>query len=243
MEHEIQREIILKLIHKPKALYSELLDKKHESNLFAYHLRRLQEQGLVEKQEEGYSLTTEGKKLSAFIEGDTGGKAELPTPTVVISVRKGDMLLAQQRLKEPFYGHWSWVSGKINKGWNPAECAVRDLKEETDLETREEDLLLRAVEHVKTFENGVLIHHHLIWSFETWSFSGTLKERTHKAINRFMTVAEYRACKRFPGSWFLDNVMPNKDFFIIDAERYMKDGEFTEYRLIRAQRFGRKEKE
>ena len=133
-------------------------------------------------------------------------------------------------MKEPFFGYLSWPSGKINFGWNPRECAIRDLKEETDLVAH--DMVLRAIEHIKTFENGNLLHHHLIWLYETRDFVGELKESTHKARNKFMRLEEYKKAKRFPGEWLLDKVWENDGMFVIDVERHMKDGVFTDYRLV-----------
>lgn len=239
MQHEIQKAIVLKLIHTPRANYNQLWDKKIESNLFAYHLKKLEDEGIVQKFEDGYGLTREGKKLSAFIEGDTGGKAALPTPTVILLVRKGEKILCQERLKEPFFGYWSWVSGKINFGWNPEECALRDLKEEAGLDAQH--ATIRAIEHVKTYdENNTLLHHHLIWVYEITEFTGELIEKTHKARNMFLTIDQYREKKRFPGEWSFDTMMKTDSFYVVEIDRSMKDGQFVEGRVIRTEEFKKK---
>jgi ADP-ribose pyrophosphatase YjhB (NUDIX family) len=240
MDHQLRRTIILKLIHNPRMSYNQLWDKQGDSNLFAYHLKKLEEEGVVAKHDDGYGLTQEGRKLSTFIEGDTGGRAELITPTVIIMLTRTNengetMVLGQERLKEPFYGYWSFPSGKINMGWNPMECAVRDLKEETDLEAH--DMKIRCIEYVKTYDNGKLLHHHILWNCQATQFTGTLKEHTHKARNKWMTVAEYKASKRFPGTWLVDIVIPSKEFFMIEAERYMTNGVFTDKKVVRVQKF------
>lgn len=229
LDHETQRKIILKLIHKPQMTFNELWSKEGESNNFAYHLNKLEEQGLVQKNDTAYALTSEGKKLSAFIEGDTGGKAEMPTPTVIILVRDGNRILCQQRLKEPFYGVWGLPSGKINFGWNPQECAIRDLKEEAGLDT--EDAHLREIESTKTYDDGKLLHHHLMWTFEVKRFSGTLKERTHKALNKFMTLEELRSVKKFPGDWSSRYFDAEDTLIFLEKERYMENGELKDTEL------------
>src|SRR5262245_38161487 len=128
MEHDLQKSIILKLIHNPSLSFNELWNKQGESNKFAYHVNKLEADNLIAKNQEGrYSLTAEGRKLSAFIEGDTGGKAEFPTLTIFQIVWNGERMLCQKRLKEPFYGTWGMVSGKQNFGFNIEECAKRDL--------------------------------------------------------------------------------------------------------------------
>lgn len=230
LDHETQRRIILKLIHNPQMTFNELWGKDGESNNFAYHLNKLEHEGLVHKNDTIYSLTAEGKKLSAFIEGDTGGKADLPTPTVIILVRDGDRILCQQRLKEPFYGYWGLPSGKINFGWNPKECAIRDLKEETDLIA--EEIELRDIEFTKSFDNGTLLHHHIMFTYEVTRFSGTLKERTHKAVHKFMTLEEIDKEKRFPGDWSKRYFDRAAALAISEKERHMKDGEIVELKSV-----------
>ena len=240
MDGDLRRAIILKLIHNPRLQFNELWAKQGESNLFTYHLKKLEDEGLVTKFDDGYGLTVEGKKLSAFIEGDTGGKAELPTPTVIVVPRKGNKILCQQRLKEPFYGVWGVVSGKINFGWNPLECAKRDLLEETGLTAH--DATLRMIEFMKTYDNEKLLHHHLMYFVEVSECSGELKVNTHKAHHEWLTPEEYKAKPKFPGNWMVDVVLPSKNFFIIEAERHMKDGKFVDAKLINVQEFVSKEK-
>jgi ADP-ribose pyrophosphatase YjhB (NUDIX family) len=229
MDHDIRKHIILKLIHNPRLNYNALWDKKGDSNLFAYHLKKMEDEGLVTKYDDGYGLTPEGKKLSAFIEGDTGAKAELPTPVVIVFVRDGNKLLFQERLKEPYYGYWGVVSGKINFGWNPIECAKRDLLEETGLTAH--DGTLRYIEFLKTYDNDKLLHHHLTYMVEVTQFSGTLKEQTHKARHAWLTLEEYKKKTRFPGDWALDAVEGNNNFFVFEADRFMDNGKFVSAKI------------
>lgn len=231
----MRREIFLKLIHKPRASFSELWDQKIESNLFSYHLRKLEEEGFIAKFEEGYGLTHEGKKASAFIEGATGGKAELPTPTVIIIARHGDKILCQERLKEPFYGYWGFPSGKINFGWNPLECAIRDLEEETGLAPK--NVKLKTISFQKTYDDGKLLHHHLMFTVEATECSGTLKTETHKARHAWLTQEEYEQKKRFPDSLTINETIGNKNLVIFEAERFMNNGVFTTAKIVRREEY------
>ncbi len=235
-EHEIQKNILLKLIHAPELGFNELWAKQGESNAFAYHIKKLEEQKIIQKTpQEKYQLTTEGRKLSAFIEGDTGTKALFPTITVVLLVWDGDKLLCQKRLKEPFYGTWGFVSGKINFGFNLFECATRDLKEETDLEAS--DWTLKALEQIKTYEQNQMIFHHYLFMVETKNAKGILKERTHKAEHAWLTVEEYEAKKSFPGGWFYTHILPAKRPILIEAERFMEKGKFIGGKLLSVTEF------
>jgi ADP-ribose pyrophosphatase YjhB (NUDIX family) len=232
MEHDVQKAILLKLIHNPTLSFNELWNKEGESNKFAYHINKMESDGLIAKSLEGkYALTAEGKKLSAFIEGDTGGRAEFPTLTIFQLVWRDDgRLLCQKRLKEPFYGMWGFVSGKQNFGWNILECAKRDLKEETNLDSG--PYIIRGIEQVKTYEGGKLLFHHFLIAVETRNPIGELKVRSHKAEHVWMTPAEYKTMPRFPETWPLDDLFHNKKFQVIEGERYMQDGKVVGSKLV-----------
>jgi ADP-ribose pyrophosphatase YjhB (NUDIX family) len=237
MEHDIQKGILLKLIHNPSLSFNELWNKQGESNKFAYHVNKMEADNLIVKNAEGkYALTAEGRKLSAFIEGDTGGKADFPTLTIFQLVWRDDgRLLCQKRLKEPFYGTWGFVSGKQNFGWNIEECAKRDLKEETGLDANQ--YTIRGIEQVKTFDNDKLLFHHFLIAVETKNPKGELKSRTHKAEHVWLTPEEYKAMPKFPETWPLNDLFFNKKFQVVEAERRMVDGKFTDAKLVSKSEF------
>jgi len=235
LEHELQKQILLKLIHEPELSFNALWAKQGESNKFAYHVNKLEETGLIHKNGTGcYKLTDEGRKLSAFIEGDTGSKAEFPTLTVVMVVKQDGKHLCQRRLKEPFYGVWGLVSGKINFGQNVFECAKRDLFEESGLLA--EDWKLKAIETIKTFDNEKLLYHHYMFIVQTDKVSGVLKEKTHKAEHCWLPLDEYLKKERFPSEW-ADLIFKSDDCVLIEGERYMTDGKFTGSKTMKVVKF------
>ncbi len=240
MAHPTEKSILLKLIHTPEAGYNELWNKEGESNAFAYHIKKLEEQGLVFKKENGrYSLTQEGKKQSAFVEGDTGEKAAFPTMTVLMLVKKNNQFLCHLRLKEPFYGYWGFPAGKINFGQNLYDCATRDLQEEAGLIAKE--WTLKALEQVKTYnEHNELIFHHYIFHVFTEQFTGELKTQTHKARNEWLTLDEYKQKNIFPSEKFFKYIIPATTPVLIEADRFMKDGKFTDMKLTKVEVLGTK---
>ncbi len=231
LDHELQRTILLKLIHTPELSFNELWAKEGESNLFAYHVNKLESKNLIAKNQNGkYSLTQEGRTLSAFIEGDTGKKAAFPTFAVIILAKNKNTFLCQKRLKEPFYGMWGFVSGKINFGMNLFECASRDLLEEAGLVAK--NWHFRGIEQIKTFEDSKLIHHHYLFWAETSNAEGILKERTHKAENAWLTRDEFFAQKdRFPGTGMFDKVLASEKFILLEAVRESKNGVLVSARI------------
>ncbi|MBW2967256.1 NUDIX domain-containing protein [Candidatus Woesearchaeota archaeon] len=230
ISHPMQRGIVLKLIHSPGATFTELLADERDSNKFAYHLGKLDALGLIVKSDGKYTLSEEGKKLSSFIEGDTGEKAAFPTFNHVLICKDGDKILVQKRLKEPFYGYWGLISGKINYGWNVEECALRDIEEETGLVAGKAELV--GMNQTKTYEDGKLLHHHIMFYVRLSDFSGTLISKTHKGENRWVEFSEYLKLERFPDQW-LREVLDATSFVNLEMERYMKDGKFVDCKLKR----------
>jgi 8-oxo-dGTP diphosphatase len=233
VEHPIQRNILLKLIHTPEASFTELQGDEKDSNKFAYHLSALEKNSIILKKDNKYKLSQEGKRLSSFIEGDTGTKAAFPTFAGVLIIKDGNRILAQKRLKEPFYGYWGLISGKINFGFNVEECAKRDLTEETGL-TAEHGRLI-GINQAKTFEDGKMIHHHIMFFIKLSGLAGELKEQTHKGVNRWMTLDEFMKKERFPDPW-LKTIWDTEGFINIETERMMKDGKFVDCILKRMDR-------
>jgi ADP-ribose pyrophosphatase YjhB (NUDIX family) len=228
IDHPLQKSIVLKLIHSPSATFSNLLGDEKDSNKFSYHLTKLESGGIIKKVDSRYSLSDEGKRLSSFIEGDTGSKALFPTFAHVTIAQDGDLILAQKRLKEPFYGYWGLISGKINFGFNVEECALRDIEEETGLTASKGELI--GINQAKTYDDGKLLHHHIMFYVRLSGIKGDLREKTHKGENAWMTVEEFKQKERFPDPWF-DAVLGAKEFVSIETERIMKDGKFIDCRM------------
>ena len=237
LDHDMQRRVLLKLIHNPEMGFNELWGKDGESNTFAYHMHRLEESKLISKTARGtYALTEEGRKFSAFVEGDTGTKAEFPTLTIIILAKDSQgRYLCQRRLKEPFYGYWGFVSGKINFGYNLFECGARDLLEEAGLTAQNWKLL--AFEQVKTFENSKLLFHHYLFFVEAEGVEGALKEHTHKADHEWLTMEDYHQKETFPRPGFFEHILNAARPVMVETERYMENGKFVGAKNIKVTTF------
>lgn len=220
---------MLKLIHNPEMTFTELWDGKRDSNKFSYHLSILESKGLINKKENGkYALSEEGRKLSAFIEGDTGIKAVFPTFAHGLIIKNENKILVQKRLKEPFYGYWGLISGKINFGFNVEECAKRDLIEEAGLTAKNSRLV--GINQIKTYENNKLLFHHIIFLVELSEIQGELKPKTHKAENSWLTLDEFKNKERLPDPW-LEDVLNSKKLILLETERTMENGKFVDCKI------------
>lgn len=133
--NEIQMQIIKELTFKPSSKFSDIKPYKVTSDKFSYHLRTLQDLGLIIKSESGeYSLTIEGKKFATTIDTETKTVEKLPKNSVLLIVRKDDKLVIQRRMKEPYFGFMGFITGKIKFGETLLEAANRELEEECKIQ-------------------------------------------------------------------------------------------------------------
>lgn len=149
--HQIQRQILTKLLFQPGASFTELNEPKISSDKFTYHLQQLLKPGYIEKGDSGYRLTVLGKDFANRIDTEKmqfEKQAKLGALLLARRIYEGEsQLLCYKRLKEPFFGYTGFPSGKISWGENPAETALREFHEETGLFAKK--ATLKAIRHTR----------------------------------------------------------------------------------------------
>ena len=104
-----QAQILEKLRYRSFLSYNELWNKQGDSARCAYHLKRLEKKGFVEKRPSGYKLTLQGIK-----EAD---HQSLPEPqalqVVVVVPKRGQKVLIDERVKYPFKGYQEFCASKL----------------------------------------------------------------------------------------------------------------------------------
>ncbi|MEO5499048.1 MAG: NUDIX domain-containing protein [Candidatus Saccharimonadales bacterium] len=134
--HEAQMKILRHLLLSPHAGFAELQKKTGlTSDHFNFHIQKLVEAGYIQKnKDDRYTLTRAGKEYANRMDTDDNVIEKQPKISValIIENEKGEFL-AQQRLKQPYYGFWGRPTGKIRWGETMIEAAERELLEETGL--------------------------------------------------------------------------------------------------------------
>jgi len=145
--HHNQMHILRHLLLRPDAGFAELQKQmKVESDAANFHIKQLVSAGYIHKNDVGhYQLTQAGKEYANRMDTDEHILERQPKLSVVLIIENAkSMLLAQERLKHPYYGFWGRPTGKIRWGEKVLETAARELMEETGLTA---DLEMKGLYH------------------------------------------------------------------------------------------------
>lgn len=157
--HKAQMKILRHLLLSPHAGFAELQKQTGLTSDHAnFHIKKLTDVGyLTKNSDDKYVLTRVGKEYSNRMDTDDNIIEKQPKISVALIVEndKGE-LLAQQRLKQPYYGFWGRPTGKIRWGETMVEAGARELMEETGLTA---DLVVAGFYHKMDYdkESGDLL--------------------------------------------------------------------------------------
>ncbi|MDP2946006.1 MAG: hypothetical protein Q8N61_00945, partial [bacterium] len=110
--HSSQAEILRVLLFNPKPRFRDLNCQRLSTDHFSFHIKSLTEAGLIVKREKNYCLTPIGKEFANRLD------VERQTPQIEKQAKVGVLIFAvqkqgnietyllQQRLKQPYFGHF-----------------------------------------------------------------------------------------------------------------------------------------
>ncbi len=149
--HEAQTAILRELLFMPQAGFAQLQKPTGlASDHFTFHVNRLMELGLVARPSRGtYRLTTAGKEYANRLDTDERTMERQGKVAVLIVPRRvrpdgTPEYMIQRRLKQPFWGFYCFMTGKLRWGETVREGAARELAEETGMEA---DLEIKSIYH------------------------------------------------------------------------------------------------
>jgi len=203
--HEAQTSILRELLFAPQAGFADLQKPTGlGSDHFMFHVNRLMELGLVEKLSRGqYRLTTIGKEYANRLDTDERTIERQAKITALIIPSRSRLgsgeveYKIQRRLKQPFYGLYGFMSGKIRWGETIEEGGARELMEEAGLEA---DLEFKCLYHKMDYSvDGQLLEDKHFYMLAATNVRGAFKAQFDSGTNHWMTHAEIAALEnRFP---------------------------------------------
>ncbi|HLD78137.1 MAG TPA: NUDIX domain-containing protein [archaeon] len=111
-----------------------------------------------------------------------------PLLVAVCLVHDNGKVLLIQRNKGNFAGLWSLPGGKIEHGEHPHESAVRELREETGIQARFEELTATVSEHI--YERGRVVAHFLLFLCKVAAPAGARPRTFREGEARWFPLTE-----------------------------------------------------
>lgn len=201
--HPAQVAIMRQLLFVPSASFADLQKTTGMTSDHAtFHIKKLVGEGYVTKDDTQYKLSRQGKEYANRMDTDENEIEKQPKVSIVVTLERqseaGEReFLYQQRLKNPYYGFWGRLGGKMRWGETIIEAAERELLEETGLTA---DFEYKLLYHKRDFDkkSGKLLEDKIFLCVYATEFKGELMERFEGGYNRWMTQAEFhQQDKRF----------------------------------------------
>jgi ADP-ribose pyrophosphatase YjhB (NUDIX family) len=136
--HPAQTAILRHLLFVPHAAFAELQKSTQlTSDHFNFHIKKLVDAAFVIKIKDKYQLSQKGKELANRMDTDENEIEKQPKISVALIVEREyngrREFIVQQRLKQPYYGFYGRLGGKVRWGESFEDAAARELHEETGL--------------------------------------------------------------------------------------------------------------
>ena len=222
--HTIQVTILRHLLFVPEATFAELQKGSDlTSDHFTFHIKKLTVSGYIEKTKNGYRLSPRGKEYANRMDTDENIIEKQPKVSVVIILEREHNgrreFLAQQRKKQPYYGFWGRLGGKVRWGESFEEAAKRELEEETGLNA---DFTFRSIFRKRDYKKttGELLEDKVFVIMYANSYDGTLIVDFEGGHNEWLTQEDFAA---------KDKIFESaRDFIhLVDKNTYYHTQEYT----------------
>lgn len=195
--HTTQTSILRHLLFTPAATFAELQKTTDlTSDHFNFHVKKLVESGYVEKTDTGYRLSVSGKEYANRLDTDENEIEKQPKVSIVVVLerhRNGRReFIAQQRLKQPYFGFWGRLGGKVRWGESFEEAAKRELEEETGLTA---DFTYKLVFRKRDYKKatGELLEDKVFVIMHADTYTGELVVDFEGGHNEWLTQEEFIA--------------------------------------------------
>jgi ADP-ribose pyrophosphatase YjhB (NUDIX family) len=218
--HPVQANILRTLLFTPHAHFSQLNNLNITSDHFNFHISQLLKLQLIEKVNNLYQLTTIGKEFANRFDTVTNTyekQAKVGTCTIAVKMKDGKKYyLVHERLKQPYYGYFGFVTGKIKLGETTIQSAIRELAEETGLTA---SMKIRGIEHKMDYsEKGELLEDKFFYIYKASDCRGELIHKEDSSgKNHWLTLSQIKKEKKvFDDVFQLIKIIEGKKFVFIE---------------------------
>ena len=152
----MEKNILEQFLYNHKLKFSDIEKSiKSRSNKLAYHIKKLVDEGIIEKVDDYYRLTDTSEKLIPYLT-----KRQAILPVILMALEKNKKIFLIKRQKRPFKDKLSLPGGRILVGETPKQACERILKEKFQLKAKFKHVNSISLEQVK--KKGKLFHSFLL---------------------------------------------------------------------------------
>jgi len=226
-----ERASIFKLfLDREKLKFNEIEKEiKISSNMVAYHIEKMQKEGLLEKKGDYYYLTKNSEKYIPIFSHLTG-KELSPLPVILVAIVNKNKILMIKRNKRPYKNYWSMIGGKMLMEETFESASVRQVKEKTGLDAK--FISINSVMHERV-EGQETIKHSFILFFTKMATSATKFIETENGKLKWFTLTQLKKEKVIPSDrWLIENKL-NSNIEVKSAFMTENEGELTSFKILR----------
>ncbi len=208
-----EREEIFKLFLDRFRLKFNEIEKaiKIRSNKLAYHINKMQKEGLVEKKNEYYLLTKNAEKYLPIFSNIIGRELS-PTPIILVALVNQDKILLIKRNRRPYKNYWSMIGGKMLLEESFKEASARQVKEKTSIEGRYTSI--NSILHERIKNKGTIKYSFILFFTKILTNRLNFSETEHGKL-RWFKLKNIERQKIIPSDlWLIKNKLNSK----IDAK-------------------------
>jgi ADP-ribose pyrophosphatase YjhB (NUDIX family) len=225
-----EREEIFKLFLEHTKLKFNEIEKalKIRSNMVSYHLEKMQEEGLLEKKDDSYSLTKKAEKYLPIIAHITGQELS-PLPIILVAVINKDKILLIKRNKRPYQNYWSMMGGKMLMEESFKDAAKRIVKDKTRLDADYDCMSSVLYERV---QGDDIIKHGFILFFAKMTVKETELKFSQYGELKWFNIKDIEDAGIIPSDlWLLKNKL-NSKIDVIDAVMNENQGKLNDFTVL-----------
>ena len=152
----MEEKILSAFLYSKKLKFSEI-EKfvKTRSNKLAYHLKKLENQGILIKEKEFYYLSEFAQKIIPYL-----SSKQSALPVILIAIKEKEKVFLIKRKKRPFLDKLSLPGGRLLVGEEISDSVKRIMKEKFSINAKFSKINSVSLEH--TIKNKKKIHSFLL---------------------------------------------------------------------------------
>lgn len=226
-----EREQIFKLFSDNTTLKFSEIEKalKIRSNMVSYHLEKMQEEGLLKKEDEYYCLTKKAERYIPIITHVTGQELG-PVPVALVAVLNKDKILLVKRSKRPYQKYWSLIGGKMRMEESFEQACLRVVKEKTGLDAGYDGLA--GVLHERVEGEDIIKHSFIHFFARMAAKSLDFRQSGHGELKWFR-IKDLNKEKIIPSDiWLIKNRL-NARIDVTDSVMKENKGELSGFQVLK----------